>query len=143
MTAARAHAIQPAPSAHALAVGDLLTRLAVETARASASLEPHDTPPLLAVLDARDAMLDSLEGLTQAFTRARAPHELRTAAGIRAELVARAAALQQANVHLLARVRTECDRLARALADADRPDGLANAYGEHAHPGLSQLDLVR
>lgn len=128
---------------HDEVVGQLLASLALETERAGTLLGPAVAAPLVALLDARDSMLDALEGAIQAFTRTRAPHDLGTSTTIHAELVAWVAALQRANIQLLARVSAECDRLAAAISDADRPDDVASAYSNEVADGGSQLDLVR
>ena len=142
MSAARA-AMAAAAVRHEVVADELLTLLALESERAGSLLGFADASPLIALLDVRDAMLDALEGATDAFTRAQAPHELTQSTTIRAELIARASALQQANIQLLARVRAECDRLAGAIADADRPDGVATAYAGSGAEGIARLDLVR
>jgi hypothetical protein len=125
------------PSAAALdgAARTLLDRLAEETRRADEALGAEDVAGLLALLDARDAMLTALAGIGASLGRSAHPVEARSA------LIAKTSELQRANVALMQRVQRECDRLTGAIAALDRPDNVAGAY---AAPIISsRLNLRR
>jgi hypothetical protein len=125
------------PSVAALdgAARTLLGRLAEETRRADEVLGADDVAGLLALLDARDAMLAALEGIGASLGTMGQP------AVARATLVAQASELQRANVVLMQRVQRECDRLSVAIVALERPDSVAGAYASPAP--ASRLNLRR
>lgn len=138
-SAALAHAVpaaaMPTPAALEGAARTLLDRLAEQTSRAGDAVRAEELDGLLALLDARDAMVDALAGIGAAIGRTGQP------AAARDELVARTSELQRANVALMQRVQRECDRLTGAIAALERPDAVAGAYASPLT--TSHLDLRR
>ncbi|CAN5240867.1 hypothetical protein BH09GEM1_BH09GEM1_12420 [soil metagenome] len=124
----------------------LVERLIERTRGAGESVLRGDVEALHDVLDARDAMLGSLEKIIAMLAANTAPLTARhgvESAMTRIELLAQASVLQRANVQLMRTVRWEAARLETSIAGVKRRDTVGVAYGAAGSASATGLDLVR
>ena len=124
---------------------EMMERLVAQTHAGSLAAQRGDVDSLTSLLQGRDAMIASLNEIGAILAASNVPFTspAALAQATRAELLAQAAELQRANIHLMQAVTREAERLAEVISGVDRPDAIEFAYRTARPERMSNLDLMR